>query len=479
MPRFATKVENIVVLVLENRSFDHMLGFLPGVNGLKGDEGNHTDPASPGSPFIQVSRDAQYVGDLDIDPSHEVTNVNEQLFGSKAGPQPGGAHNIGFVSNYARQQDKNGNFANGPNIMKCFDLAKIPVLTKLAKEFAVCDRWHSSVPGQTWPNRFFLHCATSDGFVDNKPRHYGMRTIYENIAGVGFKWAIYFHDFPQSLALANLTDSALAANFRFFPEFFRDLKNGTLPNYSFLEPRYFSFLSWQANDQHPPHDVQLGEHLIADVYEQLSQSSYWNKSLLVILYDEHGGIYDHELPPPAVNPDGKVSIDPPFAFDRLGLRVPAVLVSPLIAKSTVDSTLYDHTSLLATVRELFNLPDALTERDRRANTFTALLDNAVRTDKPAVTRPGDQPDATEFHEVKGSAAMTADRVLEQLDTNPSGVGQDLSEFQDSLVDLANQLDVSESPRLRVLRLARQIDDEHDAAVHVREVAAKFVESNEV
>jgi len=174
-----------------------------------------------------------------------------------------------------------------------------------------------------------------------------------------------------------------------------------------------------------------------------------------------------------------VSIDPPFAFDRLGVRVPAVLVSPLIAKSTVDSTLYDHTSLLATVRELFNLPDALTERDRRANTFTALLDNAVRMDKPAVTRPGDQPEATEFHEVKGAAAMTADRVLDQLATQPSGVGQDLSEFQDSLVDLANQLDVPESPRLRVLRLARQIDDEHDAAVHVREVAAKFVESNEV
>jgi phospholipase C len=479
MPRFTTKIENIVVLVLENRSFDHMLGFLPGVNGLKGDEGNHTDPASPGSPFIQVSRDAQYLGDLDIDPSHEVTNVNEQLFGSFAGPQPGGAHNIGFVSNYARQQDKDGNFANGPNIMKCFDPAKLPVLTKLAKEFAVCDRWHSSVPGQTWPNRFFLHCATSDGFVDNQPRHYGMRTIYENIMGVGLKWAIYFHDFPQSLALANLTDSALAGNFRFFPEFFQDLKNGTLPNYSFLEPRYFNFLSWKANDQHPPHDVQLGDHLIADVYEQLRQSSYWNKSLLVILWDEHGGIYDHELPPPAVNPDGKVSIDPPFAFDRLGLRVPAVLVSPLIAKGTVDSTLYDHTSLLATVRELFNLPDALTERDRRANTFTALLDNALRKDKPAVTRPVDQPEATEFHEVKGAAAMTADRVLDQMDTNPSGVGEDLSEFQDSLVELANQLDVPESPRLRVLRLARQIDDEHDAAVHVREVAAKFVESNEV
>jgi len=474
MPRFRTAVEHVVVLVLENRSFDHMLGFMPGLDGLTGDEGNHVDPAMPASPFVRVSNDAHYTGDLDIDPSHEFTNVNEQLFGAMSGPVPGGAHNIGFVSNYARQHDKHNTFAVGPNIMKCFDPAKLPVLTTLAAQFAVCDRWHASVPAQTWPNRFFLHCATSNGFVDNQLRHYGMRTIYENITGVGLDWAIYFHDFPHALALANLSDSAFAGNFRLFPDFFRDLKNGTLPNYSFLEPRYFNLLSWKANDQHPPHDVQLGEHLIADVYEQLRSSRYWSTSLFAILYDEHGGIYDHELPPAAVSPDGKTSPVTNFAFDRLGLRVPAVLVSPLIQKGVVDHTLYDHTSLLATVRELFGLPTALTNRDAQANAFTHLLDNAPRTDQPAVARP-DHPEATEFHRVPGAATMTADRVVEQLETNPSGVGQELSEFQDSLVSLANHLDVPESPQMRVLRLARRIDDEHDAAVHVREVALKFVE----
>src|SRR5262249_31404680 len=213
---------------------------MEGGNGLKGDEGNHVDPTVSTSAFIRVSRDAQYTGDLDIDPSHELTNVNEQLFGNPSGPVSGGAHNIGFVSNYARQHDKNNNFAVGPNIMKCFDPAKLPVLTTLASQFAVCDHWHASVPAQTWPNRFFLHCAASNGFVDNQPRHYDMRTIYENITGVGLTWAIYFHDFPQSLALSNLTDSAFASNFKLFPEFFHDLKNGTLPNYSFLEPRYFN-----------------------------------------------------------------------------------------------------------------------------------------------------------------------------------------------------------------------------------------------
>ena len=149
MPKFRTSVENIVVLVMENRSFDHMLGFMDGVNGLKGDEGNHVDTAKAESLFVRVSRDAQYAGDLDVDPSHELTNVNEQLFGTMSGPWSGGAHNIGFVSNYARQQDKNHNFAVGPNIMKCFDPVKLPVLTTLANEFAICDRWHASVPAQT------------------------------------------------------------------------------------------------------------------------------------------------------------------------------------------------------------------------------------------------------------------------------------------------------------------------------------------
>lgn len=477
MANFPTPIEHVVVLVLENRSFDHMLGFLPGVNGLKGTEGNQVDPAVPGSPVVRVSKDASYVGDLDVDPSHEVTQVNEQLFGSTVVPPPGGPHNIGFVLNYGKQRDSNGRAAVAANIMKCFDPAKLPVLTTLATEFAVCDRWHSSVPGQTWPNRFFLHCATSGGFVDNKPRFYGMRTIYENIADAGLGWAVYFHDFPQSLALANLTNFVVRDQFRFFPQFFDDLKNNALPNYCFLEPRYFNFLGWKANDQHPPHDVQLGDALIADVYEQLRASDYWNTCLFVVLYDEHGGLYDHELPPPAVNPDGKFSVDPPFAFDRLGLRVPAVLVSPLIPKGTVDSTLYDHTSLLATVRELFELPEPLTRRDAEAATFTKLLDHGRRTDTLTRLKRPSHPDAVAFHRVPGAATMTAARVRAQRVTSPSGVGQEQSEFQQSLVALASQLDVPESPRMRVLRLARKIDDEHDAAVHVREVATQFVESS--
>jgi phospholipase C len=472
MPTFPTPIERVVVLVMENRSFDHMLGYLGTPNGLTGLEFNLEDPAVPSSPKVLVSNTAAYAGDLDVDPSHEVTHVNVQLYGSAVVPPGAAARNNGFVVDYGRQPGA----PDKRNIMKCFDPVKLPVLSGLAREFAVCDRWHSSVPGQTWPNRSFLHCATSGGFVDNQPRHYGMRTIYENLTGAGFTWGIYFHDFAQSLALANLTVSAFKSNFRFMPQFFSDLKNGTLPHYTFIEPRYFNFLAWKANDQHPPHDVQLGEHLIADVYEQLRQSKYWGQLLFVVLHDEHGGIYDHVAPPAAVNPDGLVSINPPFDFTRLGLRVPAIIVSPYVRKGAVDSTtVYDHTSLLATVRDLFGLPRSLTKRDAAAATLASLLDNPRRDDSPAVLARPPHPEATAFHEVAGAAAMTGDRVRDQMDAGERS-DEDLNEFQESLVSLASRLDVPESPRMRVLRMARAIDDEHDAAVYVREVATKFVES---
>jgi phospholipase C len=478
MSKFPTGIEHVIVLALENRSFDHMLGYYRQgqPNFLAGNEVNHENPGVPASPVVQVSDTAAYTGDLDVDPSHEVSHVNVQLFGADAPPPPPGApHNVGFVLDYGQQP---GAPVSG-NVMKCFAPSKLPVLTGLADQFTLCDRWFSSVPGQTWPNRFFLHCATSGGCASNDAtRLYPMRTIYQNLTDAGFDWAIYFHDFPQSLTLQALQDSAFRGNFRFVPDFFRDLKGPKLPNYVFLEPRYFDLLQWKANDQHPPHDVSLGEHLIADVYEQLRASAYWKKSLFVILYDEHGGIYDHVRPPEGVpNPDGKVSIDPPFDFTRLGLRVPALLVSPFVPRGAIDDTVYDHTSLLATVKDIFNLPAFLTERDRRANTFTRLFAKVPRpdADTPAtLPRPSANADATAFHEQPGAATMTASRILEGR-SDPAAVSTaPLSEFQQRLVDFTDGLDVGESPRLRVLRLARRIDDEYDAAVHLRDTVTKFL-----
>ncbi|MDE3154381.1 MAG: alkaline phosphatase family protein [Acidobacteriota bacterium] len=479
MSKYPTGIDHVIVLALENRSFDHMLGYYrkgqPGF--LQGEEVNHEDPAVPASPVVQVSNTAAYTGDLNVDPSHEVTHVTVQLFGADVAqlPPPDAPHGVGFVLDYGQQPGA----PVAANIMKCFDPAKLPVLAGLADAFTLCTNWFSSVPGQTWPNRFFMHCATAGGCATNDAlRIHDMRTIYQNLTDAGLDWAIYFHDFPQALTLAQLQDSAFRGNFRFFPDFFRDLKNKTLPHYVFLEPRYFDFLQWKANDQHPPHDVSLGEHLIADVYEQLRASDYWATSLFVILYDEHGGIYDHVRPPEQVpNPDGKVSTDPPFDFTRLGLRVPAVLVSPFVPKGAIDETVYDHTSLLATVKDIFKLPAFLTERDRWANTFTNRFLKGPRPDADAprtLTRPGGDPQAAAFHDEPGAATMTASRVLAAKGETAAVSRAALSEFQQSLVDFTNGLDTGDSPRLRVLQLARRIDDEYDAAVHLRDTAARFL-----
>ena len=368
---FLTKIQHVIVLMLENRSFDHMCGWLGRGDGLTPEMGNREDPADPASPVAAATRDAAYVGDLTIDPAHSLLDVNEQLFASVVVPDPPAATNSGFVANYAKRQGNTPQSAH--RIMNAFDPAKLPVLAALADEFVLCDRWFASVPAQTWPNRFFVHAATSGGFADNQFREYRFDTVYDRLDDAGYDWSIYFHDFPHAYTIASLRKPSSALHFKFAKQFFLDLKHGRLPAYSFIEPRYFDFLRWKANDNHPPHDVRLGEHLIADIYESLRRSSAWESTLFIVLYDEHGGLYDHVPPPAAVNPDGKVSVSPPFGFDRLGVARAGAGHLSLGAEGNVDSTVFDHTSVIATLRQLFAIGGPLTRRDDAANTLTHLL----------------------------------------------------------------------------------------------------------
>ena len=462
---------HIVVLMLENRSFDHMLGYLGTPNGLTGAESNPVDPTSPASPEVPVSNAAAWTGDLDIDPSHTFEGVNVQLFGSDPAPaQPPARTNHGFVLDYARQP---GNTAAGARgIMKCFAPDRVPVLSTLAREFAVCDRWFSSVPSQTWPNRFFAHCGWSGGFLDNKVRVYDMRTIYDNLSDAGIDWAIYFHDIPHSLALTSVRNRAGDHVKLFNQAFESDCRGGTLPSYSFIEPRYFNFLGLQANDEHPPHDIRLGEELIAKVYESLRASQVWKSTLLVVTSDEHGGVFDHVLPPVCPAPNFTVSSNPPFDFKRLGPRVPTVVVSPYIPKGTVDSTTdYDHTSILASAKVLFDLPTFLTERDASAGTFWHLLSDNYRSDTPEqLPRPGGAVPAA------GPATASAMSDADVARSRGLASREALSEFQQSLVELANDLEIPEPPGARAARLALDPQDEHTAAVHVRSSVERYLET---
>jgi phospholipase C len=452
-------IEHIVVLMLENRSFDHMLGFMKRpdypIDGLNGDEMNPTDPEHP-TDLVRVSADA---GDLlGPDPGHSFQDINIQLFNNPSGPPPVGPPNTGFVYSYSQQNGVTRLIAR--NIMKCFDPRTIPVLTSLAMEFAVCDKWFSSVPAKTWPNRFFAHAATSKGYLDNSQfNNYDMPTIFEKLTANGLTWRDYYDDFSQTWALQRLQTEELRVNFRSMSQFRADARNGTLPNYSFIEPKYFV----SANDQHPPHSIAKGEELIAMVYNVIRSSPLWESTLLVITHDEHGGTYDHVQPLRATPPDSHTAR---FAFDRYGVRVPAVLISPFIPPRTIVTTVFDHTSILATLNRVFGLGAPLTARDRDANHFSDVpsLPHA-RTDTPRSVGSralDDFPDES----------ITVDELIAIRASGGTSVVP-LTDFQEDLVDLARSLDTGESRELRDLISARRIETEFDAEVFVREVAEKF------
>ena len=475
----AASIEHVVVLMLENRSFDHLLGYLPGEAGLTGKEYNRIDPADPASGKMYVNNAAAYVSP--ISPAHDFPSVQTQLYGGP-GPATDPAPMNGFVK--AAIVEAQGNVQTGIHVMDCFDPAKLPVLCTLAEQFCLCTAWFSAVPGPTWPNRFFVHAATSDGVVANDVTHpYEMKTIYESLEEGGKSWSIYFGDIPVSLALRRLWGSL--EHFKGFEEFHEDVEKEELADYAFIEPRYMDFLEWKANDEHPPHDLKMGEFLIAEVYDTLRSSPYWEKSLLVVLYDEHGGFFDRVTPPGRVpNPDGKLSADPAFDFTRLGLRVPALLVSPFIEKGITDGSVYEHSSVPATLKKLFDLADFLTARDRAANTFEGVLSrSAPREDAPlTLPVPGDPQEATRLRSLIRTRSKT-EGLLDKVEGDRIS-REPLSEFQSSLVELADHLDAnlpggaqSES-KGDALKAARALPasalNEYEAAVHIDSVLERLL-----
>ena len=356
-------IEHVFVLMLENRSFDHMLGLAGirgidaatgeqrAVDGLGGNEFNRL----PSGAEIAVGKGADWI--MGADPGDEFTHVLEQLCGVGAAYAPGSAYppinNSGFAASFAAQDPGH----NPATVMQCFRPEQVPVLVALATSFGVCDRWFSSLPGPTWPNRLFLHAASSSG-LDSSPvgiEHlsavlagYQFRngTIYDRLNAAGLKWHIVERDeLPQSLTIAGLIDSALQDHFWDMQEFSAALSTpGFADHYVFIEPNYGHVLYDGSNfkcgnSQHPLDDVTRGEKLIKDVYEMIRRSPYWEQSALIITYDEHGGFFDHVPPPAAAPPGDNPSPDYGhfgFDFSRLGVRVPAVVVSPYTPAGVVD-----------------------------------------------------------------------------------------------------------------------------------------------
>ena len=433
------KIEHVVVVMFENRSFDNLLGWLydpendppynvvPGnFEGLSGKKLSNPVPGSarivsagktdnargpqpnPGEPYEHVY---SQMYDVDLVEAKDVpTNL----------PQPPNMQ--GFIRNYMAQKE----VANDPRvdptrIMDSLTPKTVPVLSALAHNYAMFDHWFASIPTQTFCNRSFVHAGTSSGYVNNGgggPFFLNdTTTIFDLLGAAGKSWNIFCGSWLlESFAL--LTQKRLwkylpQRKFAHFKDFLAAAgKKGGLPNYSFIEPIYFDSMVWGAQtDMHPecnlyefygPASLHKGEEFLWTIYDAIRNGPDWESTLLIVLFDEHGGCYDH-VPPPgkgeckvAINPSGDGNVIPNtqaggtgFNFDRLGPRVPAIVVSAYTAPQTRINGVHEHTSVLSTVVNCFELPmGQLGQRQEAADDVSAAFTQPKpRNDRPAILKP--------------------------------------------------------------------------------------------
>lgn len=398
MATFKTPLKHLIVVMFENRSFDHLLGYHfdwpVGLN--KAPDGMppiNTDPGT-GSP-CPPTPDAEW-DDLVNDPGHEPAEVYAQLYGGPWDHAPPNTNNVGFVASYRKTLTKVGGAAarlDPRAIVRCFAPGKLPAYSAVASNYTVYGAWHSSVPGPTWPNRYFLHTGTSLGMVESYSsvtsilkilfHNHFPASVFSWVQASGLTWKIYESYPSQCNSISPLQSPtgpkapAGTCTRTGFDTLWLDLKNRTLPNYSFVEP------IWHGSDQNDMHpggssDMRVGDDLLRQLVNGLAASPHWQDTALVVLTDEHGGTYDHVLPPGTIAPDDHRPDGYDFHFDRLGVRVPAMIVSAYSPQQVV-MTQFDHTSVIASVADLFGLgpvPATLGKRAQQANSFAGTFDFA-------------------------------------------------------------------------------------------------------
>lgn len=355
-------IRHIVVLMMENRSFDHMLGdatrIYPGLEGIpqSGQKYRNTSSKS-GTHYEQEPVAAKKVAvDLPHEHDHVMTQIGDdttRLMG-------------GFVDTYLSVP---GVSESDPDqvkqVMAYFPLGdtpdkdSLPALHALARDFLVCDHWFSSMPGPTWPNRFFIHSGTCLGHIHMPSRQqpqymylYDQDTIYDRLGATDKNWRIYHQGMPQTIVMTNLLPKILTSHYSSMEDFYEDAAGAAadFPEYVFIEPTYFGATE---NDQHPPTDVTPGDQLIAKVYNAIrGNEELWKSTLLIVTYDEHGGFFDHVPPPATIAPDGNTE---EYDFTRLGIRVPTILISPWVERG-VCKTQFDHSSVLRYACDKWGMP---------------------------------------------------------------------------------------------------------------------------
>eukprot|EP00756_Hemistasia_phaeocysticola_P052065 Hpha_TRINITY_DN2725_c0_g1::TRINITY_DN2725_c0_g1_i1::g.110494::m.110494/K01114/plc; phospholipase C len=396
-------VKRLIVLMMENRSFDHMLGWLkakmPSLDGLTGGE-NNVNPVTKEKVYVSKNAPDEAVDD----PDHSWQGTTKEIYGfaktlhdKTSQPTMGG---------FVRAQTDLGQHPSNP--LDMFTPETAPIMNAMAMEFTVFDRWFPSIPGPTDPNRAYAMSGTSDGQTTNfNHTLWGQQSYFDFLRVHNKTWRAYYQDDPWAVMYFNDTvnNPLNHANVHQMDQFFKDAKSGDLPQFTWLQPRMNSHKS-PPDWQHPDASVMEGERLYKSVYEALRASPVWNETAFLITYDEHGGFYDHAAPPQSgvPCPDG-VRDRTGFAFDRLGVRIPTLLLSPWAPKGRIvgapdgpqATSQYDGTSTIATANKLFGIDTPINPRVSWAGTFDGILSELTepRTDCP-MTFPDLPPSSASF-----------------------------------------------------------------------------------
>ena len=356
-------VDTVILIMMENRSFDHWFGARALLEGRLDEDGLTSDMVnlnSAGEAVAPFHADAPCLSD----PPHSWSAAHTQWDEGS---------NDGFVREYARSSG-----GDGVDIMGYLTRDDLPISWALADHFLVCDRYFCSVMGPTWPNRIYGHAGANQGMTNNSfPEDglYSLPTVWKTVEAAGIEWAYYYSDVPF---IAIFRDHYDQHKTKLIDDFFKDAAAGRLPPVVWIDPAF------TYNDDHPPKHHALGELFLAQIYEALRASPQWERMMVLVTFDEHGGFFDH-VPPPTTDDD--------FAedgFDQLGFRVPSVVMGPWV-KQGVDSSVYEHSSWLKFICDTHGI-EPWTKRIAAATSLGEALDQ----DRMASGVPLDAPDLPAF-----------------------------------------------------------------------------------
>jgi phospholipase C len=353
-------IDHIVIVTMENRSFDHFFGWLPNANGIPGGL-SYADTSGVQHPVYSLAPD--YTGCGHPDPDHSY----------------GGARTC-----YANGA-MTGFLADSTNDSYCigyYNATDIPFYAALAQSYTAYDHWHAAILGPTFPNRMFIWAAQTDRLTDSVGLT-SLRTIFDALGKANVSHRYYFNNLPF-LALWGFKYIFSTA---LFSNFLADAASGNLPSVSFVDPIYTVLDDGTGNDDHPHADIRNGDAFLSQVYRALATGPQWAKTVLLVMFDEWGGFFEHVAPPRVVSPENSPDTDLQDGAALLGFRVPTVIASPFTKgiagqANLVDHNLYDHTAALKLIEWRFGLPP-LTARDA-----SPLINN------PAASFNFDSPDSS-------------------------------------------------------------------------------------